>query len=793
MRFVSFAALVGAALSVVQPGSSLAQAAPTSASAPGPDDAGTVVPVVPAPVPTVDAAVSRPSKPAPMNLRALLAKMTLEEKAGQLTQWGAQQTPTGPQVKNGDDNDIRKGRAGSFIGAYGAETTRRLQQLAVEETRMKIPLLFSYDIVHGFRTTFPVPLAESSAFDLDLARRTARAAAVEATAAGLHWTYAPMVDVARDPRWGRVVEGAGEDPFLGSALAAARVEGFRGPDPDYTRIMTTAKHFVAYGAAEAGRDYNTVDISDRELHEVYLPPFRAAIAAGVDTVMPAFNEIAGTPMHANRPLIRELLRGVWGFNGIAVSDYTGVMELMKHGIAATPDEATLRGMSATVDVDMIADFYLKQLPGLVRSGKFPLRELDQAVLRVLEAKERLGLFEDPYRYCDLAREQANSGTPATRALAREAAQKSIVLLKNDRDVLPLPKDLGTIAVVGALAEDRQSTLGAWAGIGLPSDTVTVLDGIRAAVSPQTNLIYARGASSDSDNTLGFAEAERAASQADVIIAVVGEHELMTGEAHNRTSIELPGAQLGLLERLYSLNKPIVMVLMNGRPLALARAVGYAGAIVESWYLGHEMGNAVADVLFGDVNPSGKLPMTFPRVGGQIPIYHAHKNTGRPPRDDEVYTSKYLDEKTTPLFPFGHGLSYAHFAYEPPVLSQGELAPNELLTVSVTVRNVGTRAGDEIVQLYLRDDVATFTRPVRSLRGFARVSLPAGASKVVVFTLDQDDFALLDEKMERVVEAGTFAVFVGGSSDTENGVPFRVTKNAKLAGLGRAIPRVAVVQ
>jgi beta-glucosidase len=817
MRFVSIAALSGAVLSLGGLLIAHAEPAPTSSDAgtappqPAPSgsasassqpgDAGLAEPdteVIPV---AQDAGVPAPYRPIPVKsereraafLRNLLAKMTLEEKAGQLTQWGAQQTPTGPQVKAGSDDDIRHGRVGSFIGAYGAETTRHLQKVAVEDSRLKIPLLFSFDVIHGFRTTFPVPLAESSSFDPDLARRTARAASIEATAAGLHWTYAPMVDIGRDPRWGRVVEGAGEDPFLGAALAAARVEGVRGPEPDTTRMLATAKHFVAYGAAEAGRDYNTVDVSERALHEIYLPPFRAAVAAGVDSVMPAFNELAGTPMHAHRPLIRELLRGVWGFNGIVVSDYTGIMELTRHGIAVNPAEASERAMAATVDVDMIADFYLEQLPSLVRAGKIPEKEVDAAVLRVLEAKQRLGLFDDPYRYCDDALEQANMITPATRALTREAGQKSIVLLKNNHELLPLKKDVGTLAVIGALAEDRQSTLGAWAGIGKPSDTVTVLEGIRAAVSPNTNLIYARGASSDSDNTLGFADAERAASQADAIVVVVGEHELMSGEAHNRTSIELPGAQLQLLAQLYTLNKPLVLVLMNGRALALGDAAGYASAILETWYLGIEMGNAVADVLFGGVNPSAKLPVTFPRVGGQVPLYYAHKNTGRPPRDDEVYTSKYLDEKWTPLFAFGHGLSYTQFAYEAPILSQKELLPTDKLTVTVTVRNVGARAGEEVVQLYLRDDAASFTRPVRQLRGFTRVLLQPGQSKTVVFTLDQDDFALLDENLQRVIEPGTFAVFVGGSSETENGAAFKLTKGAKLKGLGNAIPRAPVVQ
>jgi beta-glucosidase len=718
----------------------------------------------------------------------LLAQMTLEEKAGQLTQWGAQQTPTGPRVKLGSEADIRRGKVGSFLGAYGVETTRKLQRVAVEQSRLHIPLLFSFDVIHGFRTTFPVPLAEAAAFNPQLAERCARAAAVEATAHGVHWTYAPMVDIGRDPRWGRVVEGAGEDPFLGSALAAARVRGFRGSVAEPSSMLATAKHFAAYGAAEAGRDYNTVDLSERALHEIYLPPFRAALEAGADALMPAFNEIAGTPMHAHRTLLRDVVRGTWGFRGLVVSDYTGIKELLMHGVAASPAAASALALEASVDVDMVSDFYVDQLPALVKAGKLPQRLLDDAVRRVLEAKRRLGLFDDPYRHMDATREQANALRPETRALAREAARASIVLLKNERALLPLKKDIGSLAVIGALAADAQSTLGAWAAAGLPKDTVTVLEGIRRAVAPTTKLMYARGASPDDGDTSQIAEAERVAASADVVVWVAGESEGMSGEAHNRSALGLPGAQDALFARLRASGKPIVVLLMNGRPLAIPELAQHAQAIVETWYLGHEMGHAVADVLFGDVNPSGKLPVTFPRAVGQVPIYYNHKRTGRPPRADEVYTSKYLDLPWTPLYPFGHGLSYTNFDYGKPQLSTTKLGATEALTVRVRVRNTGKRAGDEIVQLYLRDDVASVTRPVRALRGFARVSLAAGATQELTFTLDQDDFALLDDKLERVVEAGTFTVFVGGSSESENSARFTVTSSAKLVGAGSAIPR-----
>jgi beta-glucosidase len=720
---------------------------------------------------------------------ALLARMTLEEKAGQLTQWGAQGTPTGPRVQPASEADIRGGRVGSFLGVYGVEKLRHLQRIAVEESRLRVPLLFAFDVIHGFRTVFPVPLAEAAAFDPALAEHCARAAAVEATAHGLHWTYAPMVDIARDPRWGRVVEGAGEDPFLGAALAVARVRGFRGTAGDPTSMLATAKHFVAYGAAEAGRDYNTVDVSERTLREVYLPPFRAAVEAGVDSIMPGFNELAGTPMHAHRRLIAGTLRERWGFRGLVVSDYTGIKELMQHGIASTPAVAATRALEAGVDVDMISDYYLQQLPALVRTGQLPVTLLDGAVRRVLEAKQRLGLFENPYRQLDLARERANVLTAEARALARDAARESIVLLKNDGNLLPLRKDLKTLAVIGELANDALSTLGPWPGVGRSSDSVTLLDGIRRAVGDHTEVLYAAGASPRSAAVSGMDEALRAAERADATVWVAGEGQELSGEAHSRSWIGLPGAQEQLFERLRKLNKPLVVVLMNGRPLAIPQLAERAPVLLETWYLGVEMGNAVADVLFGDVNPSGKLPITFPRATGQIPIYYDHKPTGRPPRVEEPYSSKYLDVPWTPLYPFGHGLSYTTFAYGPPRLSATKLGPTDTLTVQCSVQNTGARAGTEVVQLYLRDEVATITRPVRALRGFARISLAAGASQDVTFTLDQDDFALLDDNFERVVEPGRFSVFVGGSSATENQASFEITSGMKLTNPGSAIPRM----
>jgi beta-glucosidase len=719
---------------------------------------------------------------------ALLSRMTLEEKLGQLSQWSGGLTLTGPLAAAGSEDDIRKGRVGSFLGISGTEATLRLQHIAVDETRMHVPLLFAFDVIHGFRTTFPIPLAEAATWDVGLAERCARAAAKEASAYGIDWVFAPMVDIARDPRWGRVIEGAGEDPYLGSAFAAARVRGFQnGPRGEPSSVLATAKHFVAYGAAEAGRDYNPVDISERTLREVYLPPFRAAVENGVASVMTAFNEVDGVPMHANAALVRDALRKRLGFNGVVVSDYTGIKELMAHGVAADRAEAGTLALEATIDVDMVSSIYLQDLPALIRSHQLPQKLVDDAVRRVLRAKQQLGLFDDPYRFSDPAREQAQTLTPEARALAREAGDKAIVLLKNEQ-VLPLARDLGHVLVVGALANSGRSSLGAWSALGRAEDVVSVLDGIRGAVSQRTRVMYARGAGASSDDRSGIAEAVTQAKHADVVIAVVGETNDQNGEARSRSRLGLPGAQLELVQQLMAAGKPVVVVLMNGRPLTLGALQDRAPAIVEAWALGVEMGHCVADVLFGAVNPSGKLPVTFPRAVGQEPLYYAHKNSGRPPSATDPYTSKYIDVPWTPLYPFGYGLSYTSFSYDAPRLSSERIGPEDTLKVSVTVSNTGKRAGEEIVQLYLRDDVASITRPVEQLRGFTRVALQPGASRQVEFSLDREDFAMLDANFAPVVEKGAFTVFVGGNSRDVQSAHFEVTKSLRLKAAPPATPK-----
>ncbi|MGJ4729301.1 beta-glucosidase BglX [Luteimonas sp. SDU101] len=707
---------------------------------------------------------------------ALMARMTLAEKLGQLNQPPGVGNNTGPAAMAGSEDQVREGQIGSWLGTQGAALTCRLQKIAVEESRLGIPLLFAYDVIHGMRTIFPVPLGEASSFDPDGAREAARIAAVEATAHGVHWTYAPMVDVARDPRWGRIVEGAGEDPYLNAVFAAAKVRGFQGEDlaaPD--TMLATAKHFVAYGAAQGGRDYDVADISERTLHEVYLPPFKAAVDAGAQSIMASFNEVGGIPMHAHGPLIQDLLRGQWGWDGLLVSDYTGVMELMPHGIAADREAAGAAGLRAGVDVDMVSAIYLQDLPAAVEAGRVQLAEVDASVRRVLNAKFRLGLFEDPYRYCkDAGRQQAMTLIPAHRAAARRAAQKSMVLLENEGEVLPLSKSLGTLAVIGPLADEPWGMLGNWVGIGRPEDGVTPLAALREALGDGTRLVVAKGSDIEGDDTSGFDEAVRAARQADAVLMFLGEHPEMSAEANNRTSLDLPGVQEQLALAVAATGKPVVAVLLNGRPLSIGALQGKVPAILEAWFPGVEGGNAIVDLLFGDEAPSGKLPVTVPRNVGQVPIYHAHRNTGRPPAKDNKFTSKYIDVDWTPLYPFGHGLSYTTFEYGQPQVGRAQVsAADPRQQVRVRVTNTGKRAGTEVVQLYLRDDVASVTRPVRELRGFQRVELQPGESREVAFELGSEDMALYDARMRRVVEPGGFTVFVGGSSEATRSARFEV--------------------
>lgn len=707
---------------------------------------------------------------------SLLARMTLQEKLGQLAQYPGQWSDTGPQVPEGGEAQIRNGTVGSFLSVYGAEYTREMQKLAVEASRLGIPLLFAYDVIHGYRTTFPIPLAEASSFNADLAERTARAAAREATAGGVHWTFAPMVDLARDARWGRIMEGAGEDPYLNSVMARARVRGFQRDDlaADST-LLATAKHFVAYGAAQAGRDYHTVDISERTLHEIYLPPFHAALDAGAGSVMPGFNEIAGIPMHAHDDLIDGLLRNTWDWDGLVVSDYTAVWEMTNHGIAGDDLSAGVQALRAGVDVDMVSGIYIDTLGTAVQSGELYEGEVNQATRRVLRAKWDLGLFDDPYRYGSPEKEARTILSDEHRALARTAAHQSMVLLKNEDDALPLSDDIASLAVIGPLATDARSTLGEWAASGRAEDAVSVLDGLRQHLGEDVAVQHVPGVPTVmSDDTTGFAEARQLARESDAVVLVLGETYDMSGEAASRTTLDLPGQQHALAEAVQSTGTPTAAVLLNGRPLAISDLHETVPAILEAWYPGIEAGPAIADVLFGAVNPSGKLPVTVPRNVGQVPIFYNHKNTGRPPVEGRDYTSRYLNTPFTPLYPFGHGLSYTTFAYNAPTLSADTITINDTLTVQVDVTNTGDRAGTEVVQLYVQDPVASVTQPVQELRDFARIALDAGETRTVTFSLTMDDFAFFGPGMTRIVEPGRFHVHTGTSSADVRTAMFRLT-------------------
>ncbi len=718
---------------------------------------------------------------------SVLSLMTLDEKLGQLVQWAGRGTPTGPRAPEGGEQMIRAGRVGSFLGIFGVETTRELQRIATQESRLKIPLLFAHDVIHGFRTIYPVPIAEAASFDPERVTASARQSAVEATAHGLHWTFAPMVDIARDPRWGRIVEGSGEDPYLGSVMAAAKVRGFQGGDgatglgsPD--AMLATVKHFAAYGGAEGGRDYNSVELTERTLWETFLPPYEAAVRAGVATVMSSFNDIGGVPAHSSEWLLDDVLRRRWGFQGLVVSDWSGIAEMVPHGVAATRGAAGILALRAGVDVDMSDGIYFDSLPAAVRAGRLEEAFVNSSVHRLLRLKYALGLFEDPYRFNDAARERRFTLAPDHLRAARVAAREGIVLLKNANKTLPLRKDLRNIAVIGPLADDARSAMGNWAADGRPDEAVTVLAGIRASVGQAGRVTFVRGAPVDTADTTGFASARNAASRADAIILVLGERSDMSAEAASRASIELPGAQLALARNVIraarasagGARKPIVAVLMNGRALAIPELAAEAPAVLETWFLGSQHGGAVVDVLFGDYNPSGKLPVTFPRATGQIPIYYNHRNTGRPPDSANSYTSKYLDLPWTPLFPFGYGLSYTTFAYSNLRLSAPTIAARDSLEVTVDVRNTGDRAGEEVVQVYVRDDVASVAEPVRALKAFRRVTLGAGETRSVSFKLGPDSFALYDRQMRRVVEPGTFTVFVGTDSNAQLNSRFEFT-------------------
>ena len=708
---------------------------------------------------------------------SLLQLMTLEEKIGQMNQYNGFWDVTGPVPSAGDAakkfEHLKKGWVGSMLNVRGVENVRKVQKIAVEESRLGIPLIIGFDVIHGYETQSPIPLAESASWDLEAIKKSAQMAAKEAAAAGINWTFAPMVDISRDARWGRVMEGAGEDPYLGSKIGVARVEGFQGDDLSnpYT-IAACAKHFAAYGFAESGKDYNTADVGLSTLYNTILPPFKAAHEAGVKTFMNSFNELNGIPATGDKFLQRDILKGEWDYKGFVVSDWGSIMEMMAHGYAKDKKHAAELAANAGSDMDMESYAYVNELASLVKEGKVSEEHITDAARRILRVKFELGLFEDPYKYCDESREKEIIGSKEMHDAALDMAKKSIVLLKNEDNLLPLKKNGQKIALIGALASDTNSPLGNWRLAAKDNSAVSVVEGMKAY--KENELMYAEGTTLylgetnfpselvlNTTDKSKFNEAVAIAKKADIVVMVLGEVGYQSGEARSRANLDLPGLQQELLETIYKVNKNIVLVLNNGRPLAITWADENIPAIVEAWQLGSQAGNAIAQVLYGDYNPSGKLPMTFPRSVGQVPIYYNYKNTGRPGPKKEVFWSHYQDETNKPLYPFGYGLSYTTFEYKNLKAS----ISSENIEVSVDITNTGTVEGKEVAQLYIRDVIASVTRPVKELKGFEMIALNPSETKTVTFKLTKDELGFYNNQREFVVEPGEFKIFVGGSSDS----------------------------
>ena len=713
----------------------------------------------------------------------LLSQMTLDEKIGQMNQYNGFWDATGPmpegEYQKARYRDLKNGLVGSMLNVTGVDNVRALQKIAVEETRLGIPLIFAFDVIHGYETISPIPLAESASWDLEAIEKSARVAAIEASAAGLNWTFAPMVDISRDARWGRVMEGAGEDPFLGSLIAKARVKGFQGDDLSaFNTIAACAKHFASYGFAEAGRDYNTADTNEYTLFNTILPPFKAAVDAGVSTFMNSFNTVDEIPATGSTFLQRNVLKGEWGFEGFVVSDWGSIGEMIPHGYARDGAHAAEIAANAGSDMDMESSLYVRKLNELVTSGKVDISIVNDAVSRILGVKYDLGLFDDPYKYCNKEREKEIIGSKENQEAVLDIARKSIVLLKNENQLLPLKKNNQTIAVIGQLANDKNSSIGNWRGRGIANSAISVLEGLKSYEG--NKLIYKKGVDvyygdtnfftrldiNYSDRS-GFNQARLAAKSSDVVIMVLGEEGFQTGEGRSRTNLLLPGLQQELLEEVYKVNKNVVLVLVNGRPLNISWADENIPAIVEAWQLGSQAGNAIAQVLYGDYNPSGKLTMSFPRNVGQVPIYYNYKNTGRPSKSQKTVTaSAYSDVENSPLYPFGYGLSYTSFDYSDLKISSDSMNVNQSIIVSVTVANSGKYKGKEVVQLYTRDLYGSLTRPLKELKGFKMVELEPGESKTVNFTIDNSllKYYTVNKKWES--ESGDFNVYIGGDSNVE---------------------------
>ncbi|MFH0990603.1 MAG: beta-glucosidase BglX [bacterium] len=699
----------------------------------------------------------KPQDAVEQKIEKLLKQMTLTEKLGQMAQYSFNAREAGDLKKL-----LAAGKVGSFLNVRNVAVVNELQKIAVEKTRLGIPIVFGNDVIHGYRTIFPISLAEAASWNPELVQKAASVAAREAYASGTRWTFAPMLDIARDPRWGRISEGAGEDPYLGSVMAAARVKGFQGASmSDEGSIVACAKHYVGYGGAEGGRDYNGVEMSLSTLYDIYLPPFQAAVNAGAGTIMSAFEDLNGIPASANEFIIKKVLRNEWGFQGFVVSDWASIKELVNHGFAATPAEAGEKALNAGVDMDMEGDIYAEHITAMVEKKQISMAVVDEAVRRILRIKFLSGLFDTPYTNPDLEKKEILH--PDHLNTARQMARESIVLLKNTNSVLPLAKSISTLVVIGPLADSKLDPLGSWFCEGRSEEVVTLLQGIKEAVSQKTRVLYAKGCAIEGDDEREIESAVRLAQEADVILAVVGERGDMSGEAASRSSLDLPGKQLELVKALHGTGKPVVVVLMNGRPLSIPWITENVSAILETWFGGVQAGHAIADVLFGDYNPSGKLPVTVPRTVGQVPLYYNHKNTGRPATKDK-FSSKYLDVATTPLYPFGYGLSYTSFRYADLALSSKKIELSDSVTISVILQNTGVRAGKETVQLYVQDIAGSMTRPVKELKEFQSVELKAGESKKVIFHLAAQQLGFHNQILQYVVEPGKFKVWIGTNSE-----------------------------
>ncbi len=699
---------------------------------------------------------------------SLLKKMTIEEKAGQLTQYtGDRVTATGPLGKPIDKLDeIKAGRIGSLLNVRGALQTRKMQEAALQ-SRLKIPLLFGLDVIHGYRVTFPIPLAEAASWDLQAIEQSAKIAAKEAAAWGIHWTFAPMVDISRDPRWGRVTEGAGEDTYLGSMIAIARVKGFQGESlGDTNAVMACVKHFAAYGAAVGGRDYNSVDMSNQQLWEVYLPPFKAAVDAGAATFMNSFNLLNGVPATGNSYLQRDILKGKWNFKGFVVSDWNSIGEMVPHGFAKDKYEAAQYAIAAGSDMDMESSAYIANLEKLVADKKITLAVINDAVRRVLRKKFELGLFDDPFRFCSEARERITLNAKEHHDAARDMARKSIVLLKNENNLLPLSSSVKRIAVIGPLAKSGVDMKGAWSVKWEADSLVSLYDGLKARLGDNTILNYAKGCGIKDSSRDGFNEAVNAAMNSEVVIIAVGESFDMSGEAKSRSNIHLPGVQEELIKAIHATGKPMIILIMAGRPLIFNWTADNAPAILYAWFLGSEAGHAITDVLFGDYNPSAKLPISFPRAEGQIPVFYNHMNTGRPVVNEAniTYRSAYIDLPNTPKFAFGYGLSYTSFGYENLEISKSKIKRADSFTVSFTLKNTGKYKGEEIVQLYIRDKIASIARPVKELKGFKKIELNPGESKVIAFSITTEKLSFYNNDLKWISEPGEFSLMIGSASD-----------------------------